>query len=606
MIIQNILFPSSQTCTEETLYFRKTKTNSETCLKQGCLHLSKGSTITFDTYFNGLSIGKWQKYTAVSQVKLHLKISGIMRICLQHKMLQGEQVKTQILSETVCESAEEIQDFWLPFPSEAADGMYCFSMEALTEDAVLHKADYAAEDAEVSPQNVKIAVVICTYRREQFVLKNLELLHLHFLHNPQSELRENLELFIVDNAGTLDVETLADEHVHVFQNKNVGGAGGFTRGMLEIQKVREQLGITHILLTDDDIVYEPEAIFRTWTMLRCISPEYKNAFIGGAMLRLDRQYIQTESGAVWNGGDLISLKKGLDLRQTDHCLMNEVEETVDYNAWWYCLFPVSVAAEDNLPIPFFIRCDDVEYGLRNAAGQIILMNGICVWHEPFENKYASSMFYYMFRNRLITNAIYGIAQPLQEVKKQLCGYAMYEIRLYRYRNAKILMQSMEDFLGGTAWLAAQDAQERHKRLLADGYQLQPLETLACGASFDSELYEQEKHAVQPMNLFHRVIANRTINGTLLPPKRKFTIVPAEGAQQISIFRTEEIMNYDEASGKAFMTQRNLHEMYECRKQLRALCRKMDQCYEQAVRDFSENSKKLQTKEFWMGYLGLQE
>lgn len=34
-----------------------------------------------------------------------------------------------------------------------------------------------------------------------------------------------------------------------------------------------------------------------------------------------------------------------------------------------------------------IRGDDIEYGLRNCK-RLVTLNGICVWHEPFESKYS--------------------------------------------------------------------------------------------------------------------------------------------------------------------------------------------------------------------------
>lgn len=60
--------------------------------------------------------------------------------------------------------------------------------------------------------------------------------------------------------------------------------------------------ITHVLLMDDDIVIEPEALVKTYTLLTLLKDTYIDTFIGGAMLRLDRQYIQVESGAVWDAG----------------------------------------------------------------------------------------------------------------------------------------------------------------------------------------------------------------------------------------------------------------------------------------------------------------
>ena len=98
------------------------------------------------------------------------------------------------------------------------------------------------------------------------------------------------------------------------------------------------------------------------------------------------------------------MKAGLELESCEACLLNEVEESAEYNAWWYCCFPLEIVTEENLPLPLFIRGDDVEYGIRNMK-QLILMNGICVWHEPFENKYSSFLEYYIIRNQLITNAL---------------------------------------------------------------------------------------------------------------------------------------------------------------------------------------------------------
>mgnify|MGYP006976954123 FL=1 len=106
------------------------------------------------------------------------------------------------------------------------------------------------------------------------------------------------------------------------------------------------------------------------------------------MLRIDKPNMQVESGASWNAGDLISNKANLNMNVTWDCLFNEIEEYTEFNAWWYCCFPMDVVSEENLPLPIFIRGDDLEYGLRNMK-HLILMNGICVWHEPFENKYSS-------------------------------------------------------------------------------------------------------------------------------------------------------------------------------------------------------------------------
>ena len=57
-------------------------------------------------------------------------------------------------------------------------------------------------------------------------------------------------------------------------------------------------------------------------------------------------------------------------------------------------------------MPFFIHGDDIEYGLR-LNHSFILLNGIGVWHESFENKYQPVNIYYDTRNYLIINTLYN-------------------------------------------------------------------------------------------------------------------------------------------------------------------------------------------------------
>ena len=53
-----------------------------------------------------------------------------------------------------------------------------------------------------------------------------------------------------------------------------------------------------------------------------------------------------------------------------------------------------------------MRGDDVEYGIRAAAG-FITINGICVWHMGFAGKMNIAMdFYQVNRNLLIVQALH--------------------------------------------------------------------------------------------------------------------------------------------------------------------------------------------------------
>lgn len=605
--LQHILLPSTRTCTEEQLYFRRGQDEDITfSWANDEVEINKNGFVSFDTYFNGFSIEKWAKYTNAKKIYVTLKLEGTVRVTLMRKEKHFQNILTEYVGEHICRTEHGCaQEFTLAFDTVSTSGMYCFALKGLSAQSIFYGGSYFAELEPSQMRPVKLALDICTFKRERFIMKNLENLNASFMENPDSFLYDKLEVFVSDNAGTLDIANLSSDKIHIVQNKNVGGAGGFTRGMIEIKKVREQKKITHILVTDDDIIYEPESIFRTCTFLSCVAEQYKDIFVGGAMLRLDTQYIQTESGAVWNGGHLVSLKNGLDLRQLDSCLYNETEEKTQFNAWWFCAFPAEVVTDTNLPIPIFIRGDDVEYGLRNIK-HLALMNGICVWHEPFENKYSSSLYYYIFRNRLIDNALHDMNLPAKMLKREIYGQVMNEVRLYRYKNAHLLLQGAEDFFKGVEWLRKQDGEALHQKIMAEGYKLQYTEELGDDIQFMFPVYEKSKNAVQPRNIVHRIIANLTINGTKLSPKRGFNIVPTDGVQQINVYRTQTILNYDYASRKGFVTKRDPKEAQACVARLKKLYRLIDQNYEKAILDFAENGKTLQTIEFWEQYLGIAQ
>ncbi len=600
MILQNILLPSTDTCTDESMYFRRENAVDFSWCSDS-ITIKKNGIVRFDTYFNALTAEKWFKYTRVKRIILHVLLKGSIRVTLMRKEKVGNQILTEFVGEYMCNADQDtVREFSLPFNTASGNGIFCFELFGIGKSNAFYGGYY---DSDIEANHVKIGIDICTYKREKYIEGNLSILKSCFLDNKESYLYDKLEIFVSDNAHTLDIDRLSTDKIHIVQNKNVGGAGGFTRGIIEIKKVQQKKKITHILVMDDDIVIEPESIFRTCTLLSCLKDEYIDTFVGGAMLRLDHRFMQTESGAMWNGGEIISLKGGLDLRNLDACLFNEFEEHAQFNAWWFCAFPVEIASDDNLPMPIFIRGDDVEYGLRNMK-HLILMNGICVWHEPFENKYSSFLYYYILRNRLIDNALHNMNMAkmafITELEKQVND----ELRIYRYRNAELLMRGVEDFFKGAEWLSHQDGEKLHQEIMKSGYKLQYLEDLEEQVQFLYPLFEASLRDVPPTGRKQKIINHYTINGTYLKPTRAYNIVPTVGICQASAYRVETVLNYDYVSRKGFITKRDPAKCKELLKQLKRLCRKINREYDHAINAFASDYKKLTNLEFWNQYLGI--
>lgn len=620
MNIQEILFPHIGRCTEEELYFRKAawsagrgddmvsilaeawerSRNLERVAfdaAAGELRLAKGAFVRFDTYFNGFSLEKWRKYTILPGLSLELALRGRVRVTLVSEEKICSDIIRTVLAEHVAE-AEGQELFSFDFPEGNGKGMYSFALEALSEGCVFYGGRYQADIPEEKRRRVDIGVGICTFRREAFVERNLGILRESILENPSSPMRGHLEIFVSDNGKTLDRDRLQTERIHIYPNRNLGGAGGFTRTLIEMARWKEREGLTHALLMDDDIVIEPEALVRTWTVLSLLKEEYADAFVGGAMLRLDRQSIQVENGATWNGGMLDSLKRGMDMRVLDCCLYNEVEEYTEFNAWWYCCFPLAVAREDNLPLPLFIRGDDLEYSLRNLKN-LILLNGVCVWHEPFENKYSSFLEYYIVRNQLIDNAFHCQWYGAKQLRKELMIHCKQEIMYYRYRNVDLYIQGIEDFLKGPRWLMEQDGEALHQRVMAAGYRAEEVAKLGMRFSYPQFEYNLRLEDTKKARL-KRLI---TLNGLLLPASGE-AVVPMASLKSVMFYHKRRVMHYDVASKKAFVTEKNGKEAWRCIFKTLRLYLSLSGPLKRAQRSYREEGLKLRTLEFWKGYLGL--
>ena len=620
MKLQKILWPTEGLCTEEKLYLHTNVIDDdfninrdENHLKSdlnfinrskvymvpgGGFSLDKGGKVEFDTYFNGFSIEKWRKYTQVKEVSVNLELQGDVLVTLSSKLfLHGEVLKKELVRQEV--HTTERSSYSFPFGNEEK-GMLYFEVTALSDGAVLYGGYYEDTAIEKPVRQPKIGIDICTFKRERYIEKNIGLLNAHVFNNPDSPLQEHLEVFISDNGQTLDIDKLGSDKIHIVRNKNTGGAGGFTRGLMEILKNGNPHGITHALLMDDDITIDTESIEKTYTILSLLKDEYADAFIGGAMLRINKPNIQMESCASWNAGNLISNKSNLNMNVTWDCLFNEIEEYTEFNAWWYCCFPMDVVSEENLPLPIFIRGDDLEYGLRNMK-HLILMNGICVWHEPFENKYSSFLEYYIIRNRLVDNTFHFPDWGKAQLKKAVWGQWRRECKFYRYKNVDLHTRGVRDFLKGVDFFLSTDGEKLHKEIMAAGYKAVPMDQISV--PFHYKTYEASR--TTKLSILHNIVRKLTLNGYLLPAKH-IRIVSMAQVTFPAVWRAKKIVFYDVTANKAFECERSWGQAVAKFFQVLGLTIQIDFKYNKAKKDFLKRGNEIKNIQFWSKYLGLDK
>ena len=197
--------------------------------------------------------------------QLRLRLFGTVQLKLLYQsspQFDAHVVTQELGTYNLEQNGDAPREVVLSIPLETVSaGMVSFSLQAETTGAICYGGSYETIEEPLHPNPVHLALDLCTFRREAFILRNLTMLRKAFLDNPDSPLYGNLSLFIVDNAGTLDAAQLADDAVRVVQNPNTGGSGGFTRGMLEILHAAETLPVTHVLLMDDDILLDPEVLY---------------------------------------------------------------------------------------------------------------------------------------------------------------------------------------------------------------------------------------------------------------------------------------------------------------------------------------------------------
>ncbi len=610
MVLQNIIFPKKDICDKDILYYRQEKgvTKVKSCnslngqenISKEVLVMEKGSICSFFTYFNEFSLNKWQEYTDISDFLLNICIEGKGKAYLCQCTLDNKKLRKRIIEEksfALCSNSKS-NELVFQIPKTLHGGILFLKLVA-EEEVVFYSGTYQTTQSIVN--RVNIAAGICTYRREEYIKRTLHLLTDAFLHNRDSLLYGNLKIFISDNGNTLNCDKIQEEFISCVYNKNAGGAGGFTRCMIEALSEQKKQNFTHFLFMDDDILFEPEALYRTYSLLSMANDRYKDATIGGALLRTDFMEIQHACGEIWTGRRSESPKKGYDLSKIYYLLMNEKVIQEDYNGWWYCCMPFSDKLGTSLPLPVFIHRDDVEYNLRHL-GKFMHLNGINVWHNTFENRRASSLEYYNTRNLFILNAIHMPKFNWKKAEKQLFIHIIGQICKYHNKNIELFVCAVKDFCKGPKFLKDQEPVELHQNIMSMGYALEDMTDKLDKYNKnwrEQNLDKNSLYKTEKFKLHHIIFAN----GWLLPGKRNLSVLPV-GVHISHLFRVKKVLYYEPETGKGFECKRSYKELMNIFKKMYSIHCIMRKSYDKAANEYHEYYKELVNVDFWKKYLEL--
>lgn len=625
MVIQKLLFPKNEICADTEMFFRDASDAWVSRDEDEFLNIPRGNTISLETYFNAFSAAKWKRYTTISDVSLSFRYAGEIEVRAHHSwgwkdepeiydaynddMLyrcihsDRKEIDADISFETkrkrgrypVMENVCTVR-----FPDLPARGIFYVTITAKS-DAVLYGGAYETEKGEKEARPARLSLGICTFRREEFVKKNVGLVLKNIIKNPRSPLYGNCEVYISDNGQTLPADTFSNANVHLFPNKNLGGAGGFTRTMIEALFYRKNddasKNFTHIILMDDDIVLSTDVLERTYLFLRHIKNKYKNAMLGGSMFTLDKRYIQFEAGATWKGIEVQFYNKMWDLRRRDTVSANEELNPLNYSGWWYNVIPTSVITKDNLPLPLFIHYDDIEYGKRNAArgNETILLNGICVWHPQGANKAPVRMTYYDVRNMLISMSKLPDRSSAFDIIRHLTNRVIGGVIRYRYEDAEICYEALDDFYKGADYFMSLDTLKRHAELEAFNLRYETPEEAGIDRS------KKKEHTYHH---FEKLVFLWGLFLWLLPPVRELKI--AEMKDIGLPFGARKVFHYDDQKDIGVMTE---HSYARAWKDFVKYCETVltiGKHHEEMMDDWADKKAILTSLAFWEKYLELSE
>lgn len=580
-------------------------------------------TVDFTTYFNALSVMKLKRYSRATGFHLHLEIKGAGCDIIQTKAcrLSAEPGDVAEAKASVPES-----DDWqsVDLALTVNDDMVLVGFRIETTGEVSVRNGYYTLDIDGPLNDVELSIATTTFRKEQFITRNIEMVRNELLDS-EHDIAKHLHMHVIDNGSTLPADELSDGRITVSPNENVGGAGGFARGMIE--SMEQDVPATHVLLMDDDVEISPESILRTYNLLRIIRPEYREAFIAGAMLNIeDTQDMKEDTGFIDpNRGICVAAKPPLQVTKFLDIVYNECydeeisvpKEAKRYDAWWYCCIPMTVIKREGLPLPVFVRYDDVEYGIR-CNPTIMTMNGLAVWHAKFEIRYNATVERYQsIRNGMIAQATTGLAPSMDTFLNELRENINLELKKFNYTDAELALDGFEDFLKGPRFIEQPVAQEafmragRNKEKLVSFDELQRQAEEMGIEGFDPyKLTRQIVDFDTPRTLAQRAFDFLTCNGQRFHSSKDsakdYVVIPSAGW----VYPAGRIHGENIIIGIDWSSQKGVIRVKDVKRYKAVMARyKRDLAYykknaKRLDREYKEAAPKLRSVDYWKQYLGM--
>ncbi|MGW8593038.1 glycosyltransferase [Dietzia sp. NPDC055877] len=445
LLLQRTLFSGPRKWVNDDLYSRVTRgvvrrTRTE-------LRLEPGAAVDTNTYFGRFEASYWQRWTYLTELTVRVSIESAGRVDVLARASDiGSHVRTV---DMVHHDGDGMAVLHVPLDTFTDGGAMWLEFHAVDAEATVSEVAWSTTTTRPAR---RAAVAICTFNRADDCAATVDSL-------ASDPLVADLidDLYVTDQ-GTDLVETrdafahAAQEfgdRLHYLRQPNLGGAGGFSRGMFEAT-APEAPGPVDVLLMDDDVRVEPETVLRLFAFAAVTR---EPMLVGAQMMYLfNPDYLLVSAERT----HLAELRGGLDADEfalrDESVVENRQERRIDaeYNAWWSCLVPGEAVEKVGLPMPYFFQWDDIEYGLRcrQAGMPTCTLQGAAVWHADFYWKDGDDFGqFFSQRNSLVTASIRQGIDP-KDMAKNLARTVLRAIAAMQYGLAATRLRGIEAFLDG--------------------------------------------------------------------------------------------------------------------------------------------------------------
>lgn len=580
--LQSAIWPQIGISTEEAAHF-DLHGPVGLSLTDGGANFGPGGRITTSTYYNLFNLGKWRKNSG--ELPLELQLTGQGRFVLSIHLAGPNKYAMRVFSETITLNGLFRQPFFpdLKAPSSV---VAFFELTALDRG---HLDDFAWATTAQPRTTPKLTLSITTFRREAEVAETAARFR---RFREGSELRDHIRMVVVDNGHTVTVED--GDGVAVIPNENLGGAGGFTRGML----AAKESGSTHCLFMDDDASIQMEALSRTWWFLAyALDPR---TAVAGGMINAAYRWQVWENGALF---DLVCKPRfaGLDLRKRKRVFAMEYATTETppddlYGGWWFFAFPLEQAT--HLPFPFFVRGDDVSFSLVNDFN-IVTLPGVASIQESFTDKASPLTWYLDFRSHL-AHHLSGSAKhrSWKQILTMVRSFYLRNVLRFHYDTLSAVNLALEDVMRGPRFFD-ENADMSQRR--AD---LKALTTTEAWQPLTATPDQRLGRFPRPL----RALWLLTLNGHLLPISdrlgTKLTLTAPYRDDHRKTYGATEITYLNADQTAAYVVRRDMGRFWKESRRLVKNTLRLRRLYPKLLKQWREGYAEMTSNEYWTSKLGL--